>query len=47
MADRAVSMAEKGCKYVAVLGVDFMSENVQAILAEAGHKHVKVFRMSQ
>eukprot|EP01023_Acetabularia_acetabulum_P039447 TRINITY_DN3797_c0_g1_i2.p1 TRINITY_DN3797_c0_g1~~TRINITY_DN3797_c0_g1_i2.p1 ORF type:complete len:667 (+),score=133.56 TRINITY_DN3797_c0_g1_i2:137-2137(+) len=47
MADRAVSMAEAGCKYVAVLGVDFMSENVQAILQEAGHNDVKVFRMSQ
>eukprot|EP01024_Parvocaulis_polyphysoides_P033103 TRINITY_DN29509_c0_g1_i11.p1 TRINITY_DN29509_c0_g1~~TRINITY_DN29509_c0_g1_i11.p1 ORF type:complete len:482 (-),score=79.63 TRINITY_DN29509_c0_g1_i11:647-2092(-) len=46
MADRAVSMAEAGCKYVAVLGVDFMSENVQAILQEAGHTDVKVFRMA-
>ena len=42
MADSAVRMAEAGCKAVAVLGVDFMSENVRAILDEAGHTDVKV-----
>ncbi len=42
MADRAVKMAEQGCKAIAVLGVDFMSENVRAILDEAGHQNVKV-----
>ena len=42
MADRAVKMAEQGCKAVAVLGVDFMSENVRAILDEAGHRDVQV-----
>lgn len=42
MADRAVKMAEEGCTTVAVLGVDFMSENVAAILKEAGHGDVKV-----
>jgi quinolinate synthase len=42
MADSAVKMAEQGCRYVAVLGVDFMSENVRAILDEAGHTDVKV-----
>ncbi|GAB4820689.1 hypothetical protein N2152v2_007735 [Parachlorella kessleri] len=46
MADRAVKMAEAGCTTVAVLGVDFMSENVRAILDEAGHKDVKVYRMA-
>lgn len=30
------------CSAIAVLGVDFMSENVRAILDEAGHKDVKV-----
>lgn len=44
MADSAVRMAEAGCKAVAVLGVDFMSENVRAILDEAGHTDVKVRR---
>ncbi|XP_064979434.1 quinolinate synthase, chloroplastic-like [Musa acuminata AAA Group] len=38
MADRAVKMAEAGCKYIAVLGVDFMSENVGAILDQADFK---------
>ena len=42
MADKAVRMAEEGCQAVAVLGVDFMSENVRAILDEAGHRDVAV-----
>lgn len=42
MADLSVKMAEQGCKYIAVLGVDFMSENVQAILTQAGHPDVQV-----
>jgi quinolinate synthase len=29
-----------------VLGVDFMSENVRAILDEAGYRHVQVYRMA-
>ncbi|KAL3135700.1 hypothetical protein ABBQ38_006171 [Trebouxia sp. C0009 RCD-2024] len=45
MADRAVKMVEEGCTTVAVLGVDFMSENVRAILNEAGHQDAKVYRM--
>lgn len=46
MADTAVKMAKAGCTSIAVLGVDFMSENVRAILDEAGYKDVKVYRMS-
>lgn len=42
MADAAVKMAQAGCTTVAVLGVDFMSENVRAILDEAGMQHIKV-----
>jgi quinolinate synthase len=42
MADAAVKMAAAGCTTVAVLGVDFMSENVRAILDEAGYGHVQV-----
>jgi len=42
MADSAVAMAAAGCTNVAVLGVDFMSENVRAILDEAGHHDVAV-----
>lgn len=34
-------------RYIAVLGVDFMSENVRAILDEAGHRDVAVYRMSE
>lgn len=29
-----------------MLGVDFMSENVRAILDEAGYSHVHVYRMA-
>lgn len=46
MADRAVAMAEAGCRAVCVLGVDFMSENVRAILDEAGHRDVQVTELS-
>ena len=42
MADSAVSQAEAGCQAIAVLGVDFMSENVRAILDESGYTDVKV-----
>lgn len=46
MAEHAVKMAAAGCKHVAVLGVDFMSENVRAILDKYGHQQVRVYRMS-
>ncbi|KAG7012278.1 Quinolinate synthase, chloroplastic, partial [Cucurbita argyrosperma subsp. argyrosperma] len=46
MADMAVKMAKDGCQFVAVLGVDFMSENVRAILDQAGFGEVGVYRMS-
>ncbi|KAL5748196.1 hypothetical protein ACOSQ2_025493 [Xanthoceras sorbifolium] len=46
MADKAVKMAEAGCQFITVLGVDFMSENVRAILDQAGFQDVGVYRMS-
>ncbi|EOA13171.1 hypothetical protein CARUB_v10026195mg, partial [Capsella rubella] len=46
MADSAVAMAKAGCQFVTVLGVDFMSENVRAILDQAGFEEVGVYRMS-
>ncbi|XP_051123257.1 quinolinate synthase, chloroplastic [Andrographis paniculata] len=46
MADSAVKMAEAGCEFITVLGVDFMSENVRAILDQAGFPEVGVYRMS-
>ncbi|KAG7019704.1 Quinolinate synthase, chloroplastic [Cucurbita argyrosperma subsp. argyrosperma] len=46
MADMAVKMAKDGCQFVTVLGVDFMSENVRAILDQAGFGEVGVYRMS-
>nr|ADF43159.1 NIC7m [Chlamydomonas reinhardtii] len=47
MADTAVRMAEAGCTTICVLGVDFMSENVRAILDEAGHSAVQVYRLAE
>lgn len=44
MADAAVKMAEGGCRHIAVLGVDFMSENVRAILDQAGFLEVYTSR---
>ncbi len=46
MADTAVRMAEAGVTTIAVLGVDFMSENVRAVLDAAGFEHVKVYRLA-
>lgn len=47
MADRAVLMAEAGVAGIVVLGVDFMSENVRAVLDKAGHTTVPVYRVAQ
>jgi len=46
MADRAVKMAEAGVETIIVLGVDFMSENVRAVLDAAGHRDVAVYRVA-
>lgn len=46
MADFAVKMAEAGKQNIVVLGVDFMSENVRAVLDAAGFEHVDVYRLS-
>ena len=46
MADAAVRMVEGGCSAVIVLGVDFMSENVRAVLDHQGHGAVPVYRVA-
>jgi quinolinate synthase len=46
MADRAIAMAEQGVRTVAVLGVDFMSENVRAMLDASGYEHIPVYRVA-
>jgi len=46
MADVAVQMAQTGVTALAVLGVDFMSENVRAVLDAAGHADVRVYRLA-
>ncbi len=47
MADAAVKMAEAGVERIIVLGVDFMSENVRAMLDVAGHHSVQVLRAAE
>jgi quinolinate synthase len=46
MADRAIGMAERGVSTIAVLGVDFMSENVRAMLDASGYEHIPVYRVA-
>jgi len=46
MADKAVSMVDKGAERIVVLGVDFMSENARAMLDKAGHSAVPVYRVA-
>jgi len=46
MADRAIAMAEAGVRTIAVLGVDFMSENVRAMLDASGFSHIPVYRVA-
>lgn len=46
MADRAVAMAQAGAREIVVLGVDFMSENVRAILDESGFAEVGCWRVA-
>src|SRR5689334_9469387 len=47
MAEQAVRMAEQGARAIAVLGVDFMSENVRATLDASGFQSVPVYRVSE
>ena len=46
MADRAIAMADQGVSTIAVLGVDFMSENVRAMLDASGYSHIPVYRVA-
>lgn len=47
MADRAAAMAADGCSAIAVLGVDFMAENVRAVIDGAGYPDIPVYRMDE
>lgn len=47
MADRAVAMAQAGASEIVVLGVDFMSENVRAILDDSGFSEVGCWRVAE
>jgi len=47
MADRAVEMVKSGAEVVVVLGVDFMAENVRAMLDASGFSEISVLRLSE
>lgn len=44
MADGGIDMAKAGMERIVVLGVDFMSENVRAMLDDAGFGQIPVYR---
>src|SRR5512133_1335891 len=46
MADRAVDMAAAGARSIVVLGVDFMAENVRAVMDSAGYGTIPVYRVA-
>jgi len=46
MADSAIDMAKAGVRTVIVLGVDFMSENVRAMLDASGFEDIPVYRVA-
>jgi quinolinate synthase len=46
MADAAITMAKAGVKMIVVLGVDFMSENVRAMLDATGFTDIPVYRVA-
>jgi quinolinate synthase len=47
MADRALQMAAAGARAIIVLGVDFMAENVRAMLDAGGYAQLPVYRVAQ
>merc|ERR1711998_473703 len=47
MGDSAVRMAEAGASVIAVLGVDFMTESVRAIMDARGFGHIPVYRVAE
>jgi quinolinate synthase len=47
MADQALAMAARGAERIVVLGVDFMSENVRAVLDAGGLAAVPVLRVAR
>jgi len=46
MAETAIAMVRRGAERIVVLGVDFMSENVRAVLDSQGLAHVPVHRVA-
>jgi quinolinate synthase len=46
MADRALQMAAAGARAIIVLGVDFMAENVRAMLDAGGYGQLPVYRVA-
>jgi quinolinate synthase len=45
MGNAAIEMAKAGVKSIVVMGVDFMSENIRALLDANGFKHIPLYRL--
>jgi len=45
MGNAAIEMAKAGVKGIVVMGVDFMSENIRALLDANGFKHIPLYRL--
>jgi len=45
MGNAAIQMAKAGVKSIVVMGVDFMSENIRALLDASGFKHIPLYRL--
>jgi quinolinate synthase len=46
MGSQAVAMAQAGCRAIVVMGVDFMAENIRAMLDHAGFAQVPLYRLA-
>lgn len=45
MGNAAIGMAKAGVKHIVVMGVDFMSENIRALLDANGFSHIPLYRL--
>jgi quinolinate synthase len=46
MGSQAVAMAQAGCRAIVVMGVDFMAENIRAMLDHSGFAQVPLYRLA-
>ncbi len=46
MGQAAINQAKNGIEKIVVLGVDFMTENVRALLDRSGYEYIPVYKLS-